>query len=186
MHLWICMYVSMREMEKQRGALCFWWSRSHMELEHSEGQCVGLTPNNSLRDGTKLSCFNGVWHLGKCKIFTWQTFMAPCVSKRNLSLTCRVQPSPTHFLFIPQFSSSEQSTWTLQYIHGYAGGVVSAFWASQPIGVSDLEAEGSSKISTLNLLVSTAPKDNLENLTCSLTDRTSPPQLWGAKGCLRT
>lgn len=71
--LYVFAWVKWKSREE---AFVCWWSRSHMELEHSKGQCGTLTCTNSLRGWTKLSHFNGVRHLGNCKILIWQTFMA--------------------------------------------------------------------------------------------------------------
>lgn len=178
----VCIFPWDKWKSREEPFVC-WWSRSHMELEHSEGQCVMLTPNNSLRDWTKLSNLNGVC---KCKVLIWQTFGFLCLQKKSephLQSTDLNSTVSIHTTVFQLSTGSEQSTWTLQCIHGYIGGIVSPFCASQPTGICDLEAEGSSKISTLSqhLLISIAPKD-LANLTCSLTDRTSPPQLSDGQG----
>lgn len=186
----MCMFVWDKWKSREEAFVC-WWSRSHMEREHSEGQRVTLTPNSSPRDWPKLSHFNAVWHLGKRKIFIWQTFMAlwGLVSPKEIGASAAEHSPHQHSFYSSHSFPAKHWVRTIHppvhlWIRWRSRTSILSIPAHVNLWSWSWSSKIHSKISTLpqNLLVSTAPKDNLANLTCSLTDRTSPPRLSEGQG----
>lgn len=185
----ICMFLWDKWKSREEASVC-WWSRSYMELEHSEGQRVTLTPNSSPRDWPKLSHFNAVWHLGKCKVLIWQIFMALWDLESPKEIWASpAEHSPHQHSFYSYHSLGQHWVRTIHppvhlWICWRSHTSILSIPAHMNLWFWSWSSKIHSKISTLsqNLLVSTAPKDNLANLTCSLTDRTSPPQLSERQG----
>lgn len=168
------LYVCFQETNEKAERNPLWADGAEATRNWGTVKDVTRTPNNSLRDWTKLSHFNGVWQ----DIHLTDLYGSWVLVSPKETWASPAEHSPHQHIFY-SYHNFPAKLW-LRAKHLDPPAHLWICWRSCISILSipahmnfDVEAERRSKISTLsqNLLVSTAPKDNLGNPTCSLTDR---------------